>query len=439
MNIEEVLKITNGKLTCGDIKKEINNISIDSRTIKENDLFIGIKGEKYDGNTFYLEAIKKGASVVIDNINYNKEKEGTIILVKNSLESLQTLAKYMKEKKNVKVVGIIGSVGKTTTKDIIYNMLSTKYKVLKTEGNLNGQIGLPLTVLKLKDEEILVVEMGINEKNGMEKLASIVKPDILVITNIGTSHIGNFKTKENILEEKLKVLKYMNGNTIILNNDDELLRSRISKLKNYNIITCGIENKSKYKASNIEYKDNKTIFKVNDIDYQTNLLGRGNIYNLLEGIAVSDLFKIEAKENIIKNMKVYNKRLEIIKKYDITIINDSYNASYESMINSIDVLKKIKSKRKIAVLGDILELGEKSKTIHEELGKKIKDIDILITVGEASKYIYNETLNIEKYHYKNIDQAIKQIKKILKKEDSILIKASHAMNFQKITDSLCKS
>ena len=204
MNLKEIIEYINGKLIYGDINKKITNIKIDSRKIKKGDTFIGIKGEKYDGNTFYLDVLKKADVIILDNKDIITKLDKTIILVENSIEALQRIAEYKMSKLNIPVIAVTGSVGKTTTKDLIYNVLNKKYKVLKTDKNYNGQIGLPLTVLKYKDEDILLVEMGMNEVGGINKLSKIIKPDIAIITNIGTSHIGNLGSRKNILKAKLE-------------------------------------------------------------------------------------------------------------------------------------------------------------------------------------------------------------------------------------------
>lgn len=433
MKIKEILEVCSGKLICGDLEEEIFSYSIDTRTLKENDLFIGIKGDNFDGNDYYLEAFIKGAkAVIIEDKNKIIKKEKNIILVKNSIKALQDIAAYYKEKKQVKVIGITGSVGKTTTKEMIYNLIKDDYSVLKTEGNLNGQIGLPLTVLKLKEEEILLVEMGMNEKGGMDKLAKIVKPDILVITNIGTSHIGKLGSKKKILKAKLEALNYTKNGTVILNNDDELLRK--IKLYNHKIITYGINNNSNYKMSIL----NNNTYKINNEKYKISLLGKGNQYNFLASITVADLLNIKNSKNKIKKLKINNNRLELKEINGIKIIDDTYNASYESIRNAIDVLKRMECDRKVVVLGDILELGRYSKKIHKKIGSMIRNIDVIITVGKNSKYI-NKKTKIKNYHFKSNEETLIFLKSFIEKNDAILFKASHSMNFKYLVDNIVKS
>ncbi|MFR2197129.1 MAG: UDP-N-acetylmuramoyl-tripeptide--D-alanyl-D-alanine ligase [Clostridia bacterium] len=225
LKIKDILKCTNGKLIIGDTEKECKNYSKDTRTIKKGDTYIGIKGEKFDGSSFWKDALNNGAeTVIINNIKLNEieeyEKQNkNIIQVEDTIKAIGEMASYkmkiQKEKYNLKVVGVTGSVGKTSTKDIIANVLSKKYKVLKTEGNNNNHIGLPLTILRLQDEEIAVIEMGMNHLREISYLTKIAKPDIAVITNIGTSHIGNFGSRENILKAKLEILEGMDKENCI--------------------------------------------------------------------------------------------------------------------------------------------------------------------------------------------------------------------------------
>lgn len=436
MKLSELIDYIDGKLICGDLNKQIKDIKIDSRKVDKDDTFIGIKGENFDGNMFYLDALDNGASIIIlDNEEIITKKEKTIILVKDSIKALQDIARYKMSKIDIPVIAVTGSVGKTTTKDLIYNVLSTKYKVLKTDKNYNGQIGLPLTVMNLQDEEILLVEMGMNEKGGIDKLSKIVEPDIAVITNIGTSHIGNLGSRKNIMNAKFEILNHMKENsTLIINNDDSLLHKKIKKIKKYNVITYGIKNKSNYNAYDIKLEENKTIYYLNNKKYEIPLVGLSSVYNSLVSIIIGKLFNI--KKIKFNNLEVTNNRLEIINKDNVKIIDDSYNASYESILNALDTLNIIGKDRKIVVLGDVLELGKYSKKIHEEIGKNIKDIDILITVGKYSKYIYNKAMIKNKYHFNTNEDAINKLKEIIKEKDTILVKASHSMNFKEIVNYL---
>ena len=228
LNVSDVLRECFGTLICGSEDLVLGHFSNDTRTIQEQDVYIGIRGESFDGNDFYLEALKKGASCCIldrfDIESFPKDFEmRTIIVVENTIEAIQKLATYKRSKLQIPVVAVTGSAGKTSTKDMIASVLQKKYTVFKTPGNLNGQIGLPLSILELQDEEVLVLEMGMNDFGQIAKLTQIAKPSMAVITNIGTAHIGILKSQENILKAKLEILEGMEpGSTLIINGYDPL-------------------------------------------------------------------------------------------------------------------------------------------------------------------------------------------------------------------------
>lgn len=461
LKIKDILKCTNGKLIIGDTEKECKNYSKDTRTIKKGDTYIGIKGEKFDGSSFWKDALNNGAETVIinniklDEIEEYKKQNKNIIQVEDTIKAIGEMASYkmkiQKEKYNLKVVGVTGSVGKTSTKDIIANVLSKKYKVLKTEGNNNNHIGLPLTILRLQDEEIAVIEMGMNHLGEISYLTKIAKPDIAVITNIGTSHIGNLGSRENILKAKLEILEGMDKKKIVINNDNDLLNKwYLENKNNIEIHTFGIKNESEFNAKNIKLKENSSEFicenKNEKINIEVPVGGEHFILNALCGLTVGKLLNLNNQEikNGIKDFKLTAKRMEINHlKNNITIINDSYNASYESMKASISNLKNMNGERKIAVLGDMFELGDFSEKLHKEVGTEIykNKIDKLYLIGNYSKFIGEEAEkegykkeNI--FYFENKDELFNNLKNNLKSGDVILIKASNGMKLFEIAEKL---
>ena len=454
MKVKDILKVTNGKLLAGNENIECENFSKDTRTINEGDIYIGIKGEKFDGSKLWDEALEKGAkAVIVENIEIKKDKlqkyaDKAIIKVENTLEALYKLAEYKRSLYDIPVIAITGSVGKTSTKDIIANVISTKYKTLKTEGNNNNNIGLPMTILKLKDHEALVVEMGMNHFGEISLLTKIAKPTIAVITNIGTSHIGNLGSRENILKAKLEILEGMDKPILVINNDNDLLHDWYEKNKEkIEIHTVGIENQSEINAKKIKLKEESSEFtaktKQEEVKVNVPVGGTHFVYNSLCAIAIGKLLDIST-ENIIKGISTFEltkKRMDI-KKLDngAIIINDSYNASYESMKASIEFLAKHTGERKIAVLGDMFELGEYTKELHEKVGKEIvkNKIDVLICSGENSKYIIESVKNssTKTIYFENKKQIIEKLQKELKNGDVVLVKASNAMKFYEICQKL---
>ncbi len=452
--VKDIIDKFNGKLLTGDENLELINFSKDTRTINKGDIFLGIKGEVFDGNKYYEEALNKGASCCIldniDNINIDNYKDKTIIKVDDTIKCIQELAKYKRNMYNIPVIAVTGSVGKTSTKDIIYEVVKTKYKTLKTEGNQNNHIGLPLTILKLTDEEALVTEMGMNHLKEISVLADIVKPTIAVITNIGTAHIGNLGSRENILKAKLEITEQLSKeNTLIINNDNDLLHKEYPNLKDkYKVITIGIDNESTYNASNIKDNIFSSTFNINNNKININVGSKAFIYNSLVSYAVGKELNIEDDKIIeaINKFKLSPHRLEKIElNNNITLIDDTYNANLDSMTNSLSILAKVNNRRRVAILGDILELGDYSEEIHRSIGKTINSntLDILITVGNNAKYIKEEALNnnFNKdniYSFDNYQETLENLPNIIKEKDIILIKASHGMELTKIVEELKK-
>lgn len=443
--IKDILTITGATLINGSSDVVCENFSKDTRSLNKGDVYVGIKGENYDGGTFYEEALSKGASALIINntVDIDIAKCGTtpIITTPDTIRLLQTLAKDKRTHYNIPVVAITGSVGKTSTKDIIASVLSTKYKVLKPEGSYNNEIGLPLTILKLKDHNCLVVEMGMNSFGEISLLSDIAKPTIGVITNIGTAHIGLLGSRENILKAKLEIIEGLSG-PLIINNDNDLLHT----YKDYpNIIRIGIENPSDYVATNIKEEPFSSTFNVGNTEYIVPVGGLPFIYNSLFAIAIADLLDVKDVVEGLKHFKLSNSRLEKIEtKKDFTIIDDSFNANLDSMKMALTLLGRVKG-RKIAYLGDMFELGDYEEEVHKEVGKLVKEnnIDILITVGNISKIIAQSAINngMNKdnvYTFTNIEETYPILDKILTKGDTILLKASHSMEFHKVVDYLKK-
>lgn len=455
LNIEEIVNACKGKLICGNREQLVEGFSRDSREIKEGDIYIGIKGENFDGNSYYMQAIENGAIGCIieehyeSNIDLEKVQNKNIIIVKDTIKAIQEIATYRRNQFNIPTVAVTGSVGKTSTKDIIASTLAQKYNVLRTEGNKNNHIGLPLTILKLKDQEAMVVEMGMNHLGEIRTLTNIAKPNICVITNIGTSHIGNLGSRENILKAKLEILDGLQeGGTVIINNDNDLLHKWAEENKDkYNIITCGIENKSEYMAYNIKESEENVEYSIDlkHITYNVKvpISGKPFVYNSLVAMAVGETCNVDI-ENIINGIAKFEltkKRMEITKKNEITIINDSYNASYDSMKAVLEYLKTVKAKRKIAVLGDMLELGEFSKELHQKVGEEVakNNIDILITVGEMANNIADKAKENgvkNTVSFLDNEKAVNYIKEILKPEDIILFKASNSMKFGEMVEKI---
>ena len=438
--VSDILKICGGKLIKGKENTKCITFTKDTRILNKGDVYVGIKGENFNGNTFYKEAIKKGASVcILDDESVLDGKYGrcSIVIVDNSIKAIQELAKYKRSLYDIPVIAVTGSVGKTSVKDMVYTVVKSKFNTLCTQGNMNNHIGVPLTILSLQDHEALIVEMGMNHAGEIHTLSNIAKPTIAIITNIGTAHIGNLGSRENILKAKMEITDGMNDGTLIINNDNDLLKT----VKYDKLITIGIDNKSDYMAKDIQDNVFSSSFYIGDEYINIPVGSKAFIYNALFAYAVGKKLGIEDKEIIssLENFKLTPHRLELITHKDYRIIDDTYNASLDSVNNSLSILSKVDG-RKVFIFGDILELDSFAKNIHREIGKSIIDnkIDVVLTVGDNSKETYNVVYDngIESYHYNNNQEMLKEIDKIIDIGDTILVKGSHGMKLIEIVEHL---
>ncbi len=452
LKIKDMIGISNASLIFGnpDDTVDFNYFSKDSRIVKDGDVFIGIKGDNFDGNDYYEEALKKGAKTCIlsKDISISEEikkayNDRNLLIIEDVENFLVELSKPIRDKLKIPIIAITGSVGKTSTKNIIADVLSAKYKVLKTNGNLNTLIGLALTLLRVKDEEIAVIELGMNQPGEISQLSSFLKPDIGVIINVGTAHIGNLGSRENILKAKLEILDGLK-NKLFINNDNDLLNDWNKNKHSISISTYGIENKSDFEAKNLTYNKSGSHFTIENNQIDINVIGKHFVYNSIIAYAIGKHFGVNVEDIIkkLKNIPLESDRMELINSGNITIINDTYNASYDSVYYALEVLSTFKG-RKIAVLGDIKELGDYGESIHRDIGKLIikNNIDILITIGELSSFINKEAIKLgfkkeNSYNFDNKNQAVLLINRIKEKDDNYLIKASNSMKFKEIVEKI---
>lgn len=451
ITVKDIINVTKGKLAYGYENQVCENFARNTKEISQGDIYVGFKGEKYDGGKFYEEAINAGAAGCIINkiegLEIKRIPNKFVIQVEDTIKAIGQIAKLKREKYDIPVIAVTGSVGKTSTKDIIYSVVSQKYHTLKTQANLNNHIGVPLTILGLKDHEALVVEMGMNHFGELSYLTNIAKPTIAVITNVGTAHIGNLGSRENILKAKLEILEGLpkEGGYVVINNDNDLLHKWQSENEKYKVITYGINNTSTYMAKDVEYSEEGSNYKLNGVSkIEVPVRGEAFVYNSLAAVSIGKILDIPM-EKIAKGIKEFEltkMRLDIEKsEYGYTIINDCYNANYDSMKAALDCLSKIQGERRIAVLGDMGELGEYSKELHEKVGKVVAEdkVDILITVGTEAKQIAETAKQngVEKtYSFDELKDAVDKLKKILAVNDVVLVKASHYMNFEEIVKAL---
>ncbi len=446
LSLKEVLEATEGKVIV-EGKKDFNKICIDTRKIEANNIYLAINGERFNGNKFVLDAFEKGASIaIVDEVLFDVEglkDSGTVIKVENSERALLDLASFYRKKLGIKVVGVTGSCGKTSTKDLIAAFLSDKYKVFKTKGNFNNQIGLPLMILELDSSyDVAVLEMGMSNLGEIDLLANCARPDIAVITNIGLSHIENLKTQDNILKAKSEIFNYFDeSNTLIINGED----SNLLKIKNkcFEILRIGYNHEYDVYAFNIILKEDNTSFTVKAEDdefiFEIPMAGKHNVLNSMLAIAVAKKLNVSfpEMEKGIKNLEATSMRLQVIKKENFTIINDCYNASPDSMKSSIDVLNSYKDGRKIAILGTMNELGDESINAHTDIGHYAKEkVDLLIAIGQY-KDCYRKGYTLDNIvTFESKEEFISNLNSIIKRDDVILVKASRGMKFEEIVSSL---
>lgn len=448
----EILDAVNGVLISGDSEAEFTNITTDSRKITRGDFFIPLVGEKFDGHDYVNASFEQGAAGCLIHKDISCDKNKVVIKVEDTLSALRKLATYYRQKFDIPFVGITGSVGKTSTKDMVSSVLKKKYAVLKTQGNFNNEIGVPLTVFNLEaSHEVAVVEMGMSGFGEISRLTSIVKPDIAIITNIGLSHIEKLGSRQNILKAKMEIFEGLKSNgLVILNGDDNLLYGLKNLLK-YRTVFYGMEDGLDYQAYNISSQgEGGTSFEIdignNSYKVHVPVPGIHNIHNALAAIAAGIELGIPAKD-IIEGIGEYapgKMRQNITEHNGIKVINDAYNASPQSMEAAINVLMDVAAKnRTIAVLGDMLELGDISIKAHKDVGMFAysRGVSNIVAVGNYAKNIAEGALaagasEASVLHFDNNSDAGKYLLEFVKPGDVLLVKGSRGMKMEEIVNLL---
>ena len=425
MTLNEFIKVIDGSSNIKG-EKHIKDIKTDNRKIKKGDIFIALKGNKYDGHEYIDDAIKKGciACVVEKDIDNYK-----CIKVKDTYKSLYDIANYLRNKYNIPLIAITGSNGKTTTKELIVHILKSKYNVLYNKDSKNNIIGVSDTLFNLNNEhDLIVLELGSNHMGEINILSNMCNPTTSIITNIGSSHLQYFKNRRNIFKEKASIIDGMKDKKLIINGDDKYL----SKVDGYK---CGINKNNDLIAYNIYEDLNYITFDIYlDKEYKItfNNPGRHFINDILLAIKVclDNDININTIIKRINNFKLTNKRMHVIKSRNNIIINDCYNASYESIKAGLDYMKKIKS-NKVFIIGEVLELGKHSKKIHKNINKLLNNIDnkIVYTVGNIYKYI-------DAKNFKDVDSLIEYLNKNKINDSYIYIKGSRRINLDKVVEFL---
>ncbi|MEO2075805.1 MAG: UDP-N-acetylmuramoyl-tripeptide--D-alanyl-D-alanine ligase [Bacillus sp. (in: firmicutes)] len=448
--VSEMVSAINDSSAFSDVV--INGVTIDSRKIEAGSLFVPFKGERVDGHKYVVESIEKGAAAALWQKDVPNPPENLpILIVEDCLIALQELARNYRNQLPVKVVGITGSNGKTTTKDMTTSLLSTQYKVQKTEGNYNNHIGLPLTVLGLhEDTEVAVLEMGMSGRGEIEFLTKLARPDAVVITNIGESHLLDLGSREGIAEAKFEILQGLqDGGLAVLHGDEPLLMERIKQYQgNVQVKTFGRTESNDFYPTEITQLNQGNQFKINASSetFELPVLGTHNILNALAAMHIARYFSIpfEKMKAGLSGIKLTNMRMELVEgKRGEKIINDAYNASPTSMMAAIELVSNLQGyNRKILVLGDMLELGPKEEQYHMQIGEGLDagKMDYLFTYGTLSEHMARGARKVlgedRVFAFRDKTELIEELKKHVNEQTLVLVKASRGMKMEEIVTAL---
>lgn len=446
--LKEVLEATGGQcIQQGASAVTFTKVSTDTRTLTENSLFVALKGDTFDGHNFLATAKEKGALGAI--VETGRGIDGLVCIeVPSPLAAYQALARYHRRRFDIPVVAITGSSGKTTTKELVAAVLSAQFNVLKTEKNFNNEIGLPKTLLELTaDHEACVVEMGMRGLGQIEELALIAEPTVGVITNVGTSHIELLGSQEKIAQAKSELIQHIGADgTVVLNEDDDFVRA-MGTLTDGKKIFYGIHHSATVTGSQLRYKKDGIKFTCRCFDELFDvflpMIGEHNVYDALAAVAVGRALGVSSQKiaRALGDFSGMAMRQEIISFPDIVILNDAYNANPSSMTESIKALGQLDGKRKVAMLGDMLELGEFTEPAHREIGELLatERYGAVFTFGEAAKFIAKAAkgkgVPIVKVCDSHLDMAM-AYQDIRTKGDVILVKGSRGLRMERVVEEL---
>ena len=458
LSLQEILKATGGRLInlCEDNKVLIHprQICTDTRVIKKGDFFVALKGEHFDGSDFIHEAFIKGAiGAMTEKLFLPPWDDFFIVQVRNTLKALQEIAKFYRQRFSVPIIAVTGSSGKTTVKELIARILSIRYPTFKSFGNFNNQIGIPLSLLNLSPEhKVGVVELGMNRRGEIENLSRIVQPRVGVITNVYSSHLGMLGSTLEIAKAKAEIIPFLNrekDNFLILNKDNPW-SDFFYKLATCKVLTFGIEKEADFMACNIKDEGIKisfelVFFKKDRVNLTLNFPGLFNVYNVLAASGACFVFGLSLKEikEGVESFSPLPLRFQIKKYTRCNILDDCYNANPDSVKIALSVLKKLKGGKKIAVIGDMLELGEYSSKMHESVGEfaaSIK-IDALFAYGEFSPFVVEGAKKgglEESFWFKDKQELLRKLSGYVKSKDWVLVKGSRKMKMEEIVEGLGK-
>jgi UDP-N-acetylmuramoyl-tripeptide--D-alanyl-D-alanine ligase len=449
--IEEIIESTSGELTRGSSTAKTQGVCIDSRTIKRGELFIAIKGNRFDGHNFINSALRKQAGgVLFSDARFAPPKAPTkkslntpLIKVKDTKRALAELAYYHRKRFKIPVVAITGSNGKTTTKEMASLILAKRFNLLCNPGTENNLIGVALTILRLRPRhQLAVIEIGANHAGEIARLSWIIQPSIGIITNIGPAHLEFFKSLGGVFRAKTELLKNLDKKAkLIINNDDRFL-SGLDRLDQKRV-TFGINRPADFSARIVKQTEAEIVFLLNKRRrISLNILGRHNVYNALASIACARNLGIDLEhiKEALADFRLPPMRMQMLKANNIKIINDCYNANPQSLTCALDCLSSLPSRgKRIAICADMLELGRSAQRLHADLGKRLakERLDVLITVGELARHIARgaRLAGMDRaviHSFDSRQQALKLLPRIVASGDIVLVKGSRAMKMEKI-------
>lgn len=448
--LETIAKIVGGTLVTTSMKdKIIEGVSTDTREIQVHNLFIPLVGEKFDGHNFAFDAVKKGAVATLwDKRHPTPYLDAGIIIVDNTLQAYQKLASSYLKATGAKVVGITGSNGKTGTKDILASILKENFRVHNTVKNLNNEIGVPKTIMEMDlDDEVVVLEMGMERFGEIKTLTNIARPDIAVITNIGDSHLLELGTKENIARAKFEILEGLKPDGVfIFNNDDEVLREVIKEYTiTQKVIKTGTREDSDVIIRPIRSDEEGSSFSIGEYAYSIPFIGKHQIYNASVAITIAGLLGMNYGDIVrgLSRVKLTGMRMELMHLSSFDILNDCYKSNPQSLTSCIETVYTMKGyKNKILILSDMLELGENERKLHFSVGEKIdrNKIDYVICIGDLAKEIYNganRNFNVNNlFHFETNEEVVNKVRELISEDTLIMVKGSRGMKLEKIIEML---
>lgn len=456
ITVKEILEAVKGTLLCGNQDTPLNHISIDSRNMKGNDLFVPLIGERSDGHDYIGKALENGAAAVLTSRHEVPESTGehpAYIGVEDTKKALQDIGRYYRGRLTLPLVGITGSVGKTTTREMVAAALRAGFQTFKTPANYNSQVGLPITLTEIGErDEVGVLELGMSEPGELTVIAKIAKVDMAVITNIGITHIEQLGSKEKIYHEKLSIQDGLKpGGILFLNGDDELLADTKGR-EGFRTIYYGTGSNCDYRAENISMVDGiphfEAVYRNERVPVSLNVMGYHNIQNAMVALAVASQLKIpmEAAAVTLGEFTGFDNRQQVYRSNGITVIDDTYNASPASMKAAIEVLRALgSSKRKLAVLADMKELGPDSPAYHYEIGMYLAEhpVDMVLVLGdmaaEIARGVSENNKEIRTECFAASDSLQKRLQVLLREGDAVLFKGSNSMKLWAVASCFYKT